>query len=117
MRKQKFDCEKVQLPKNLKRFSTGYYVIGTTHHRKDTTTFLGKQLEYETFCLRLNYKDYNIEILEIDKLEDGTFMLWNNCTGFKSHHKNYSSAILFAHEELTYWFTKELGTTDFFLTL
>ena len=56
MQKQKFDCEKVQLPENLKRFSTGYYVIGTTHQRKDTSTFLGKQLEYETFCLRLNSK-------------------------------------------------------------
>ena len=117
MRKQKFDCKKIQLPENLKRFSTGYYMIGTSCHRKSTTTFLDKQLEYEIYSLKLNYKDYNIEILEIDKLEDGTFMLWNNCTGFKSHHKNYSSAILFAHEELTDWFTKELGTTDFFLTL
>lgn len=116
MRKQKFYCKIVQLPENHKRFSTGYYVIDTSHHRKKTT-FLGKQLEYEIFSLKLNYKDYNIKILEIDKLEDGTFMQWNYCTGFKSHHKNYSSAILFAHEELTDWFTKELGTTDFFLTL
>lgn len=114
--KRKFSCAYAKLPEGLKRFSTGYYNLSAFKKWKKKSVF-GQEYDYQLFFLEVNYKTYDVRILEVEKLVDGTYRLWNYCTGYVSNHTSYASATRAAYFDLSEWFSKELNTDDFFLTL
>ena len=114
--KYRFPCHYAKLPEGLKRFPTGYYNL-SAFKKWNRKSALGQDYDYQLFFLEVNYKSYDVRILEVEKLVDGIYRLWNYCTGYVSNHNSYASAMRVAYTDLSEWFSKELNTNDFFLTL